>query len=306
VAAVRMDDTSRATRQHARHLAAWRATFALPAIAGSFGLLLLFFGWMGRWEALALLGWLAPTVGVQTQAGERIAVHLGCGFRRPTALQAAMLLPLWWRALDRCAVDPRDVDLYLRNTDESNAFAAGKRSVALTTGTLSDHQAGRLADEHVVAMLIHELGHHATRGTRFALVTTWLAAPWRFATRTLFGIVVALGRRQRLGPMATVLAGGVVVAVIQSAHAGHWAVAAVLIFVSTATLLCPAADSSISRRCELAADQYAAEAGVGADLTSALRILGTNGPRQQRLASRLLSRHPATVRRIRALAGASN
>jgi len=47
-------------------------------------------------------------------------------------------------------------------------------------------------------------------------------------------------------------------------------------------------------------------AGVGADLTSTLRILGTNGPRQQRLASRLLSRHPATARRIRALGGASN
>jgi Zn-dependent protease with chaperone function len=121
----------------------------------------------------------------------------------------------------------------------------------------------------------------------------------------LFGIVVALGRRQRLGPMAAVLAGGVVVAVIQSAHAGHWAVAAVLLFVS-ATVLCPTADSAISRRCELAADQYAAVAGVGADLTSALRILGTNGPCQQRMASRLLSRHPVTARRISALAGASN
>jgi hypothetical protein len=117
----------------------------------------------------------------------------------------------------------------------------------------------------------------------------------------LFGIVVALGRRQRLGPMAAVLVGGVVVAVIQSTHAGHWAVATVLVFGSAATVLCPAADSAISRS-ELAADQYAAMAGVGADLTSASRILGTNGPRQQRMASRLLSRHPATARRIRALA----
>jgi STE24 endopeptidase len=278
----------------------------MPAMAGSFGLLLLFFGWLGRWEGLALLAWLATIAGVPTRTGERIVVHLGLRFRPPTPLQAATLLPLWSRALDCCGIDARDVDLYLRNTGESNAFAAGKRSVALTTGTLSDHQAGRLADEHIVAMLVHELGHHATGGTRFALVTTWLNAPWRFATRMPFGIVVALGRRQRLGPMAAVLAGGVVVAVILSAHAGHWAVAAVLVFVSASTVLCPTADSAISRRCELAADHYAAVAGVGADLTSALRILGTNGPCQQSTASRLFSRHPVTARRIRALAGASN
>lgn len=55
--AVSMVDATRATPRHTRHMAAWRATSALPAIAGSFGLLL--FGWMGTWEGLALLAWLA-------------------------------------------------------------------------------------------------------------------------------------------------------------------------------------------------------------------------------------------------------
>lgn len=287
-------------------LAGWRAAAALPAMVGSFGVLLLLFGWMGSWEGLALLAWLAPTAGAPTKAGERIAVQLGFGFRHPTALQAATLLPLWSRALDCCAIDPRDVDLYLRNTGESNAFAAGKRSVAVTTGTLVDHHVGRLADEHVVAMLVHELGHHATRGTRFSLVTAWLAAPWRLVARMLLCIVFVLCRRQRLGPLAVVPATGVVVAVIQSAHANHWLIAAVLFVVSAATVLCPTVDAAISRRCELVADRYAALAGVGFDLTAALRILDSRGQDQRRMPQRLLSRHPVTARRARALAGASH
>jgi STE24 endopeptidase len=305
VAAVRIGVAPRAMSQTARHLANLRAVASLPAMGGSLGLLLLLFGWMGRWEGLVLLAWLAPT-GAQTEAGERIAVRFGFGFRRPTALQDAMLRPLWSRALECCAIAPRDVDLYLRNTGESNAFATGMRSVALTTGTLVDHEAGRLADEHVVAMLVHELGHHATRGTKFAIVTAWLAAPWRMVARMLFGIVFALGRRQRFGPLAVVLATGVVVAVIQAAQARHWLVAAVLVVVSAATVLSPTVDAAISRRCELVADRYAAVAGVGSDLSAALRILDCYGQGQRRMAPRLLSWHPVTDLRIRALATASD
>jgi STE24 endopeptidase len=242
---------------------------------------------------------------VLTQSGERIAVFVRLDFFGPTARQAATLLPLWSRALGCCAIDPRDVELYLRNTGESNAFAAGKRSVALTTGTLPDHKVGRLADEHVVAMLVHE-GHHATRDTRFALATAWLAAPWRLVARMLFGIVFALTRRQRFGPLAVVLATGAAVAVLRSVHAAHWAIAAVLVVVSAATVLCPTLDAAISRQCELVADQYAAVAGVGSDLTAALRILDSHGQGQRTMAQRLLSRHPDTARRIRALAGASH
>jgi STE24 endopeptidase len=305
VATVRSDAAPRGTSP-AGHLGVWRAAAGLPAMAGSFGVMLLLFEWMGRWECLVLIGWLATTAAVTSQAGERIAIQVGFGFRRLTAPQAMTLCPLWSRALECCAMDPLEVDLYLRRSGESNLFAAGKRSVALTTGTLADHQARRLSDEQVVALLVHELGHHATRGTRFAFATAWLAAPWRLVARILKGIVFALGRRQPLAPLAVVGSTGVVVAVIRSAHAGHWAVAGVLVFVSAAAVLCPAADAAISRRCELAADQYAAAAGVGADLASALRILGTDGPCQQRIASRLLARHPVTSRRLSALAGASN
>jgi hypothetical protein len=84
------------------------------------------FAWMGGWEWLVLLGWLASVAGVLTQTGERIAVHLGLSFRRPTAGQAATLLPLWFRALECCAIDPRDVDAYVRHNGESHAFAPGK------------------------------------------------------------------------------------------------------------------------------------------------------------------------------------
>lgn len=56
---------------------------------------------------------------------------MGCGFRRPNAVRAARLSPLWSQALQRCGVDPGDVDLYLRYSGEPNAFAAGARSVVV-------------------------------------------------------------------------------------------------------------------------------------------------------------------------------
>lgn len=75
-------------------LRAWRAVAALPAIAGSFLLLLVAFGWMGQWEGLVLAGWLALVAAAFTRAGERIAVAVGFGFRRPTSAQWAVLARL--------------------------------------------------------------------------------------------------------------------------------------------------------------------------------------------------------------------
>jgi STE24 endopeptidase len=103
-------------------------------MVGSLLLLLVLFGPMGRWEGLVLLGWLASGAAVFTRVGERVAVRLGCGFRRPPATQAAVLAPLWSVALRSCDVAPGEVDLYAQHTRDPNAYAAGGRSIAVTTG----------------------------------------------------------------------------------------------------------------------------------------------------------------------------
>ncbi|MHB8672025.1 MAG: M48 family metalloprotease [Acidimicrobiales bacterium] len=182
----------------AGHFGAWRALTAVPAIIGSL-LLLVLFGWLGSWEPLVLLAWLASGAAVFTRVGERVAVRVGCGFRRPSVQQLAMLEPTWVAALDRCGLAPGDLDLYVQRSEEANAYAAGGRSVSVTIGVVQEFRARRLVDEYLLGILCHELGHHATKAPRFALVTVWLATPWRFAARVVIGIGLAtVGRRQPL------------------------------------------------------------------------------------------------------------
>jgi STE24 endopeptidase len=146
------------------------------------------------------------------------------------------------------------------------------------------------------------LGHHATRATKFALVTMWLALPWRFASRLVIGIGLAtVGRRQPLRLLAVV---GVVVAVGQAVQQRHWAVAAVLSAVAVCAVVCPLVDAAVSRHSEYAADRYAAGVGLGPQLAAALQVLDGGQRRRPRLVARLLGRHPPVVRRIAVLSGA--
>ena len=156
-----------------------------------------------------------------------------------------------------------------------------------------------------MAILTHELGHHATRATKFALVTMWLALPWRFASRLVIGIGLAtVGRRQPLRLLALVALAGVVVAVVQAVQQRQWAVAVVLSAVAVCAVVCPLADAAVSRRSEYAADRYAADVGVRPQLAGALQVLVGKQRRRAGLVARLLSRHPEMGRRIEALGGA--
>jgi STE24 endopeptidase len=292
-----------ASRRRAGHFGAWRALTAVPAMVGSL-LLLVLFGWLGEWEGAVLLGWIGFGAAVFTRVGERVAVRVGAGFRRPTKAEVALVAPAWTSALARAGLAAGEVDLYVQRSREPNAFAAGGRSVAVTTGVLAKFQARRLGEEYLVAVLTHELGHHATRATKFALVTMWLALPWRFASRLVIGIGLStVGRRQPLRLLAVVVLAGVVVAVVQAVQQRHWAVAAVLSAVAACTVLCPLADAAVSRRSEYAADRYAADVGVGRQLAGALQVLAGRQPRRVGLVARLLSRHPQVSRRIEALGG---
>jgi STE24 endopeptidase len=290
--------------RRAGHFGAWRALSAIPAMIGSLLLLLVLFGWLGEWEGAVLLGWIGSGAAVFSRVGERVAVRVGAGFRRPTKAQVALVAPAWTSALARAGLAAGEVEFYVQHSREPNAFATGGRSVAVTTGVLAKFQARRLGEEYLVAILTHELGHHATRATKFALVTMWLALPWRFASRLVIGIGLAtVGRRQPLRLLALVALAGVVVAVVQAMQQRHWAVAVVLSAVAVCTVVCPLADAAASRRSEYAADRYAADVGVGPQLAGALQVLAGPQPRQVGLVARLLSRHPQVGRRIEALGG---
>ena len=144
--------------RRAGHFGAWRALTAVPAMVSSVLLLLVLFGWLGQWEGALLLGWIGSGAAVFSRLGERVAVRVGAGFRRPTNAQLALLAPAWSSALARAGLAVGEVDLYVQRSREPNAFAAGGRSVAVTTGVLAKFQARRLGEEYLVAILLHGIG----------------------------------------------------------------------------------------------------------------------------------------------------
>ena len=174
----------------------------------------------GGWRLPVLLCWLAAGAALPSPAAERLALLVAGGFRRPSAAQAAALSAPMAAALRRTGTAAGDIELYVQRRAEPNAYAAGSRGVAVTTGALNHLLAHRLTEDQMVAVLVHELGHHASRAPRAALVTAWLAAPWRLATRLVLRLAGGLAGRQprRLPPL--VGCAGVVLAVVQAVVSG--------------------------------------------------------------------------------------
>ncbi len=283
------------------HLGAWRAAVALPAAVGSLLLLLVLLGGLGPWEGPVLLAWLAGGAATLTRPGERAAVRLCCGFRRPTSAQADALRPVWTAAISRAGIPAGDVDLYVKRAVEPNGYTVGRRSLAVSSGLLELFLARRLGDDQIVAVLVHELGHHATGATRYTPASSWLAAPWRIASRLVIGIPLAiLGRRQPKPLLALVLTVAVVRGVQQLIAQHQWAPALLLATTAAGAVVCPLADAALSRGSEYAADRYAADRGAGSQLAVALRAVERR-PERRGWAGRALATHPGTDRRVEAL-----
>ena len=280
------------------HCGAWRAFTAVPAMIGSAFLLLVLLGWLGTWEGPTLLAWMGCGLLTLTRQGERVAVRVGYGFRPPSAAERSALAPVWSQVLQRCGLPPNRVDLYVQRSGEVNAYAVGSRSVAVTRRVLTDYQAGRINDVLLAPILCHELGHHATRGTRFAPITAWFTLPWRLACGAALRLAVQLAGRQPRGPLAVVVVATVTVAIVQAAQHHAWSNVTVLGSLAFFSIASPATDAALSRASERAADQYAAHVGYGSALAQALHALAGEQVRPGRSRMSVFDRHPATHRRI--------
>jgi STE24 endopeptidase len=73
-----------------------------------------------------------------------------------------------------------------------------------------------------------------------------------------------------------------------------------LVVLGLTAVLVPLANAAISRRCEYAADRFAADHGLAIELAAALRVLSDGNP-APRGWSRLWSTHPTCEQRIAAL-----
>ena len=263
--------------------------------------MLVLLGFLGRWECLAVLTWLGAGLFTLTRRGERVAVRLSCGFRRPSGEQVSVLEPVWRRVLARCNVPGGSVDLYVQRSRDVNAYAVGSRSVAVTSAIVSSYQAGRIDATVVEAVLAHELGHTRTNGSRFVPLTLWLAMPWRLFYRAVLRLSLRMAGRQPLGLLAMVVLAGFGVAILQAAQHDAWGAVVVLGALCVFGLGTPVADAALCRGSERAADRFAAEAGYSDDLARALQLLDVGSTRRRRLVDRILDSHPDSKRRIEEL-----
>ena len=124
---------------------------------------------LGRWRGPALLVWLGVGVLGSTPLGERLAVSLALGFRPLSTSLRQVLETVSAEALARCGLPRGAVDWYVQAGPQPNAWVAGRRTVAVTQGALDSFLAGRLPADLFAAVLVHELGHHATRAGRYGL-----------------------------------------------------------------------------------------------------------------------------------------
>ena len=139
------------------HYGGWRATAAAPAMLGSLALLLVLFGFLGRWEPVAILGWLVSGAVVFTRFGERVTVRTVMEFRPLTSRQSAALAGVWPAALAQAGYRADQIDLYVQPSALVNAYAAGGCSVAVSSGALREFLARRLSGDHMRAVLVHDL-----------------------------------------------------------------------------------------------------------------------------------------------------
>ena len=135
------------------------ALLAVPIVA-SLGVLLVTFAWLGPWVCVPVMVWLLAAALLCTAAGERVFLRTGRAARSLSQNERTLLGPVAGGALSRCGFGWDRVDWYIRRRETSvNAYAAGRRSIAVSRGLLDALAAGSLAPERARAILLHEIGH---------------------------------------------------------------------------------------------------------------------------------------------------
>src|SRR4051794_23035197 len=92
---------------------------------GSFVLVVVAIGGLERWGSSLVLVWVGCGAVGLTRAGERVAVRVAFGFRRPSPGQALVLQPVWATALRLSGIAAGKGELYLPPARQLNASPAG-------------------------------------------------------------------------------------------------------------------------------------------------------------------------------------
>ncbi|GLZ41764.1 M48 family metalloprotease [Actinokineospora sp. NBRC 105648] len=274
--------------------------FALPAFASSLVVVAL----VARliWPSTTWAVWLVVGLWVLSGAAtflpwvEKALARAMFDMRRPTAAELRRLGPHWAAVCGSAGVDSARYTLWVEQSRDLNAFAAGGRTVAVTRRALD------LPPYALEAILAHELGHHLSGHSRVSLLAWWYELPARgaiFLVALAMRVVLFVGNVfARFGSAAGALAASLLSLVILAG----------MVWLNPWLLLMPLVSPLMawsSRLGEYRADATAARLGYGPALVDVLSGLLTAEQRTRRpLRVRMLATHPAAAERIRRLRSA--
>lgn len=186
---------------------------------------------------------------------ERLMARWLYGLRYPTPEENRKLKAGWREVTARAGVDGSTYQLWVEDSDATNAMAAAGHIVGVTT-----HSLRTLTPAQLAGVLAHELGHHVGGHAWVSLITSWYTLPGRIAWRLLR---LLPSRIDRLSASAAALVIGVLGAAVLALASATYG----LVFLLLTT---PYLAAAVARRSELRADEHAAGLGFGPELMAVL------------------------------------
>lgn len=183
-----------------------------------------------------------------------------------------------------------DIQLYISESMIVNAFAIGRKTIAVTRGAIYTFSA-----EELKGLLSHEFGHMANGDTKALLINvvgngffSLIIFVLRIIIQLIQNISVAFGDKN------IVIAVLAIITFMLRLLIDFW----VFVFVFLGNVIL----SLNSRYSELLADEYAFQIGFGEELKNSLYIISKlNLPEKLTLIERLTASHPYTTARIERL-----
>lgn len=187
---------------------------------------------------------------------------------------------------------PENVQLYMNNEMEANAFATGRKMLCITKGMLA------MPKNYIKAALSHEFGHLAHKDTDLVMLVSvgnLVISAVTLILRAIIGFV------QLIFGIAGLFMGGRDGALTQITSAiGKWIFTFVIAgFTKLWTKIGVMLVMRSSRNNEYVADEFAFELGYGDDLCSLLENVDTS--ESKGLFASLMSSHPPKEKRIEKL-----
>ena len=224
-----------------------------------------------------------------------ILLRISQGCRLPsTEQEKKYLLPLFEEVCEQAReINPslnKGLKVYIMDAMYTNAFAVGRKTVAITRGAINT-----FSREELKGIIAHELGH-LTHGHTKALLLTYIGN----LLFTAIVFVLRLGIKLLEIIIDIVMQFNVIVIIFRFIE---WVMKmffeiAVFLFIGFGNLIM----SLNSRTNEYQADKFAYEIGLGRQLTSGLyKLQKTSMSGKVKLSEKLMASHPHIAKRIERL-----